>query len=394
MNKYEKSLMDYRKGMDYINIDDFNKLMEFLFKSIKSLHAHGILHRDIKPENILIDCNGEYYLSDFGIAHFDEEEFPIDNKTEKGERLANIEFSAPEQLFKNSEIKETADIYSMAQVLYWFVFKTVNRGTGGEYISNIFEDENAYILDNIIHKCINNSPSERFQSIKEIEQYYNDEKYKEKEFNPFDDMYLFSESVRSVVPEFYNKPYYIEDKDEIEILFTSIFSKEYTRSIEFNSGKGNDTIKSIIRLENDDFLMDFRQLNILRVWGYMSSDIYDDILILELGESEPYIINGKSETYVAVIENDEIIPALQLESGFIRFKNKVVAVSGLNIQERYINTEYKYIAIGPFHNCAIIEENDKFINRLQTKEQLSAEDIVELKRDIHMNRTHEVSMRL
>lgn len=44
------------------------------------------------------DEYGKFVLSDFGIAHFDREEFPIDNKTRKGERLANIEFSAPEQI--------------------------------------------------------------------------------------------------------------------------------------------------------------------------------------------------------------------------------------------------------------------------------------------------------
>ena len=89
----------------------------------------------------------------------------------KSERLANIEFSAPEQIDNSSHVTEATDIYSLAQVLYWFIFNKVNRGTGGEYIASVFVDEDAYIYDEIIYKCINNNPEERFQSINEIETY-------------------------------------------------------------------------------------------------------------------------------------------------------------------------------------------------------------------------------
>ena len=50
--------------------------------------------------------------------------------------------------------------------------------------------------------------------------------------------------------------------------------------------------------------------------------------------------------------------------------------------------------IASFHSCAIIEENDKFLKKLQSVELLKEEDIYALKEKIHMNRTYDVCMRL
>lgn len=96
MNRYSKNLKRYRKEKSEIKEKEFLTLVKFLFSALNSIHRKGIIHRDIKPENILIDKDEKFVLSDFGIAHYDKEDFPIDNKTRKGERLANIEFSAPE----------------------------------------------------------------------------------------------------------------------------------------------------------------------------------------------------------------------------------------------------------------------------------------------------------
>ena len=62
--------------------------------TLDSIHKKGIVHRDIKPENILVDKNGKFVLSDFGIAHYDKEDFPIDNKTKEAERIAKKDYSA------------------------------------------------------------------------------------------------------------------------------------------------------------------------------------------------------------------------------------------------------------------------------------------------------------
>ena len=105
MKKYCKSLKIKRKELSKIEFEDFKKLFSDLSKSLSSLEKFGIIHRDLKPENILIDENGNYKIADFGIAHFDDDSiFLIAGLTKEGERLANFEFYAPEQLKSSSHV--------------------------------------------------------------------------------------------------------------------------------------------------------------------------------------------------------------------------------------------------------------------------------------------------
>ena len=394
MSKYAENLKKYRKEKNEITDKDFMCLVKFFFAVLSSIHKKSIIHRDIKPENILVDADGNFVLTDFGIAHFNEEYFPIDNKTKKGERLANIEFSAPEQISNQGEITQTADIYSMAQVMYWFIFGFTNRGTGAEYISQRYDWDDAYIFDNIIMRCLRNDPKERFQSIEEIEEYYNVEKSKTKDLDPFEDMYRFHDAVVSVVPEFYGQAFSITDKKIMSQLFERIFSENYNNPIQFNTGIRNNCISSIKRIENDDFLMDGRQLNILSIWGLLTSDIYNDILLLEIGKSALYKIEGKEYNAVAVIEKEDIVPYYEIESGYIRYKGTVYKIKDLNIEERFVGNDCKVIALAPFHSCVIIKENDTFLLRLQNKDKVQQSDICKLKEQVSRNIADDVSMYL
>lgn len=395
MSLYSGNLKKYRNTKYIIEEKEFKRLFVFLLKTLDSIHRKGIIHRDIKPENILVDRNEKFVLSDFGIAHYVRENFLIDNKTRKSERLANIEFSAPEQINNSKyDVTEAADIYSMAQIMYWFIFGTVNKGTGADLISEKYGWENADIYDSIINRCLRNNPLERFQSIQEIIDFYKHEKNQVKEINPFDDMYKFQKAILSVVPEFYYKAFAITDKRLMCELFNSIFSEKYNQPIQFNTGEACNSISSIYKLDNNDFLMGTRQLNIRRIWGLITDNIYDDIILMEIDESLPYIIEDEEYQVVAVINNEDIVPYEKISSGFIRYKGEVQKVSDLNVQERYVRYDYKVIAIAPFHNCTVFVKNDSFLKELQMLEELKEDDIYELKNKINWNITEDVCMRL
>jgi serine/threonine protein kinase len=78
-------------------------------------HAHGTgyVHRDIKPANILLDDQGQAYLTDFGIA-------VVENELRTDVSVAGtLPYMAPEQLDATlGSVDHRADIYSLGVVLY------------------------------------------------------------------------------------------------------------------------------------------------------------------------------------------------------------------------------------------------------------------------------------
>ncbi len=74
---------------------------------------HGVVHRDIKPENMMIDQQGTLKISDFGIAHVQD-----DSLTKTGAVLGSPHFMSPEQVRGFKPITFQADMFSLGAVFY------------------------------------------------------------------------------------------------------------------------------------------------------------------------------------------------------------------------------------------------------------------------------------
>jgi serine/threonine protein kinase len=77
-------------------------------------HSRGVVHRDVKPSNVLVDPNGSYLLTDFGIAKMVESTAQF---TMTGSFVGTPQYASPEQGL-GQELDGRSDIYSLGVILY------------------------------------------------------------------------------------------------------------------------------------------------------------------------------------------------------------------------------------------------------------------------------------
>ena len=113
-------------------------------------HGEGVLHRDIKPSNLLIDANGNVWVTDFGLAKTEGTE----DLTETGDFVGTLRYMAPERL--EGVLDRRSDLYSLGATLYEIVT-----------LQTFFEtNSHARLVDQILHESPP-APSKMERSIPE-----------------------------------------------------------------------------------------------------------------------------------------------------------------------------------------------------------------------------------
>lgn len=88
-----------------------------VLEALEHAHSRSIIHRDIKPDNIMVDNNGRYCLTDFGLGRLDKgDEAP--RLTLTGRLMGTLYYLAPEQADNPKEAGYLADIYAMGALLF------------------------------------------------------------------------------------------------------------------------------------------------------------------------------------------------------------------------------------------------------------------------------------
>jgi eukaryotic-like serine/threonine-protein kinase len=91
-------------------------IVSAIARAVDYLHRQGIVHRDLKPSNILLDAQGEPFLTDFGLAKLFTSEA---QQTATGVIIGTPAYMAPEQASGHGhEIGPAADVYSLGAILY------------------------------------------------------------------------------------------------------------------------------------------------------------------------------------------------------------------------------------------------------------------------------------
>lgn len=88
-----------------------------VLEALEHAHSRSIIHRDIKPDNIMVDADGRYCLTDFGLGRLDKgDEAP--RLTLTGRLMGTLYYLAPEQADNPKGAGYLADIYAMGALLF------------------------------------------------------------------------------------------------------------------------------------------------------------------------------------------------------------------------------------------------------------------------------------
>lgn len=94
-------------------------ILRKLAEATHHAHQHGVLHRDLKPENVLIDADGEPFLTDFGMARLADAGSRL---TRSQTSLGTPAYIAPEVAVGGStEATVLSDVYGLGAILYEFL---------------------------------------------------------------------------------------------------------------------------------------------------------------------------------------------------------------------------------------------------------------------------------
>jgi serine/threonine protein kinase len=140
-------------------------------------HRQEVVHRDIKPANLMVDGQGNLWVTDFGLALF-----PSDvGLTMTGELLGTLRYMSPEQaLGRRAAVDHRTDVYSLGATLYELL--TLEPAVPGsdrrEVLRQIEWDEPRRLrrlnravppeLEVIVRKAMAKDPAERYATAQEL----------------------------------------------------------------------------------------------------------------------------------------------------------------------------------------------------------------------------------
>ena len=130
------------------------------------LHACNppIIHQDIKPANVLIDSNGNYSITDFGISAKKENRI---NSYYEDASSGTLVYMAPERFTENAEPLPESDIWALGATLFEIVTGDVPFGDEGglaqekgKTVPNI-DQKIPNEIKKLIYSCLEKEPSKR-----------------------------------------------------------------------------------------------------------------------------------------------------------------------------------------------------------------------------------------
>jgi len=100
-------------------LNEVCRYLRDIASALDYVHAQGIIHRDIKASNVLLDEDGNCYLSDFGIARTTTNR--VTRLTMTRGLLGTVDYFAPELFEEHHKADVRSDLYALGILLYEMV---------------------------------------------------------------------------------------------------------------------------------------------------------------------------------------------------------------------------------------------------------------------------------
>ena len=143
-------------------------------EALAHAHGQGVIHRDIKPSNLLLDDQGNVWITDFGLAKVADQQALTVNR----DLLGTVRYMPPEAFEGRYDAR--GDIYALGLTLYELlalrpVYDETDRArlirlvmAGDPPRLRALDREFPRDLETVIHKAIERDPGHRYQTAAEL----------------------------------------------------------------------------------------------------------------------------------------------------------------------------------------------------------------------------------